>query len=339
MLDSATSFKPIELLPVKRSFDPVASTNFDAISNAKNSVILPKQISKPAPIPANRHVDKENTDQHLPPANDGQRIGRSLMGPLFDGVKTAQKSAQSGSLLPTAKITTNVSDARSLKEPSVVRTAQAWDDLDAADASDPLMVSEYVVEIIEYMRKLEMQTLPDPKYIESQKELEWSMRSMLMDWVIEIHYKLKLLPETLFIAANIIDRFLSARAVSVTKLQLVGIAGLLIASKYEEVVSPSVSNFAYLSDNAYDEKEILKAERYMLQVLNYNLCYPNPMTFLRRISKADAYDIKTRTLAKYFMEVVLLEESLLTCPPSMMAAASVWISRKMLEKGVWVSLF
>ena len=119
------------------------------------------------------------------------------------------------------------------------------------------------------------------------------------------------------------------------KLQLVGVAALLIASKFEEVVSPSVSNFVYLSDNTFDDKEILKAERYMLHVLNYSLSYPSPLTFLRRISKADNYDIRTRTLAKYFMEVVLMEEALLDCPPSMMAAASLWLARKMLGRGAW----
>lgn len=31
-----------------------------------------------------------------------------------------------------------------------------WDDLDAEDAGDPLMVSEYVVEIFDYMRHLEV---------------------------------------------------------------------------------------------------------------------------------------------------------------------------------------
>lgn len=218
---------------------------------------------------------------------------------------------------------------------AVSATKRQWQDLDAEDASDPLMISEYVVEIIEYMRILEAKTMPDPNYIETQKELEWPMRTTLVDWMIEIHYKLKLLPETLFIAVNMVDRFLSLRTVSLAKLQLVGVSALLIASKFEEVISPSIANFVYLADNSFDDKEILKAERYMLHVLNYSLCYPSPLTFLRRVSKADNYDIRTRTLAKYFMEVILMDEGQLTCAPSMMAAASIWLARKMLSRGEW----
>lgn len=127
--------------------------------------------------------------------------------------------------------------------------------------------------------------MPDPNYISFQTEITWSMRSMLVDWLIEINMKLKLLPETLFLAVNLMDRFLSIRTVSVTKLQLVGITATLIASKYEEILSPSISNFVYLSDNTFDDQEILKAEIYMLNSLQFNMSFPNPYMFLRRISK------------------------------------------------------
>lgn len=127
--------------------------------------------------------------------------------------------------------------------------------------------------------------MPDPNYISFQTEVTWAMRSVLVDWLVEINMKLKLLPETLFLAVYLTDRFLSIRTVSVTKLQLVGITATLIASKYEEILSPSISNFVYLSDNTFDDQEILKAEVYMLNSLQFNLSYPNPYMFLRRISK------------------------------------------------------
>lgn len=197
------------------------------------------------------------------------------------------------------------------------------------------MISEYIDEIIAYMRSLELKTAPNANYLATQKELDWGSRTMLVDWMVEIHYKLKLLPETLFIAINSVDRFLSLRVVSLAKLQLVGIAALLISSKFEEVISPSISNFVYLSDNSFDAKEILKAERYMLHVLDYCIWYPSPMTFLRRVSKADNYDIQSRTLAKYLMEVIPMVQELLGCAPSLMAASSIWLARKMLGRGAW----
>jgi len=212
---------------------------------------------------------------------------------------------------------------------------QDWDDLDAEDIDDPLMVSEYVQEIFVYMHQLEEIIKPPENYMENQKELNWHSRAVLIDWLIEVQWKLKLLPETLFLTVNIIDRFLSKRSVSMVKLQLVGMAATLLASKYEEVVSPSISNFVFFADNAYDDQELLKAERYMLHVLNFSLAYPSPLVFLRRISKAEDYDVRSRTLAKYLMEVCLLDHSFVACPPSMIAAVAIYLGREMLKSGPW----
>ncbi|CAG8618692.1 10589_t:CDS:2 [Paraglomus occultum] len=212
---------------------------------------------------------------------------------------------------------------------------QRWDDLDADDFNDPFMVSEYVVEIFDYLRELEKQTMPNSNYMENQKELGWKMRTILVDWLVEIHSNFRLLPETLYLAVNIVDRFLSLRVVSLVKLQLVGITAMFIASKYEEVVAPSVKNFVYMADGGYSDKEILKAERYVLQVLDFRLCYPNPMNFLRRVSKADGYDISTRTIAKYLMEISLFDNRFLGTAPSMAAAAALYLARKMLNRGEW----
>jgi hypothetical protein len=178
--------------------------------------------------------------------------------------------------------------------------------------------------------------MADPEYMSRQNEVTWKMRGILIDWLVEIHTKFRLLPETIFLATNIIDRFLSTRVVSLVKFQLVGVTALFIASKYEEVVCPSVSNFLYMTDGGYEDDEILKAERYVLAMIDFNLSYPNPINFLRRISKADGYDITSRTLAKYLMEISIVDHKFLGCPPSLIAAAGSWLARKALDKGHWV---
>lgn len=210
-------------------------------------------------------------------------------------------------------------------------------DLDAEDIEDPLMVSEYVHEIFDYMRQLELATLPNADYMSHQHDLEWRMRGILVDWLIEVHNRFHLLPETLFLAVNIIDRFLSQRSVRLDRLQLVGVTGMFIASKYEEVLSPHVGSFRHVADDGFTEREILGAERWVLGTLDYDLSYPNPMNFLRRISKADNYDIHTRTLGKYLMEISLLDHRFMKYLPSHIAAASMYLARLVLERGEWVS--
>jgi len=210
-----------------------------------------------------------------------------------------------------------------------------WEDLDEGDEEDPLMVKEYVTEIYHYMRELELETLPDSDYMLRQSELTWKMRGVLVDWIIEVHSKFRLLPETLYLAINLMDRFLTKRSVALIKFQLVGVTALFLASKYEEVICPSVTNFLYMTDGGYDCDEILKAETYMLEMLNWDLRYPNPLNFLRRVSKADNYDIQSRTFAKYFMEISIVDYRLVATPPSLLAAASIWLARKLLGRGAW----
>jgi len=207
--------------------------------------------------------------------------------------------------------------------------------LDAEDLDDPSMCAEYVREIFEYYQELEKATMPNPTYMDHQDDLEWKMRGILVDWLIEVHMRFRLLPETLFLAVNIIDRFLSQKVVPLDKLQLVGITAMFIASKYEEVLSPHVGNFTHVADDGFSVEEVLAAERYTLSTLKYDLSYPNPMNFLRRISKADNYDIQTRTLGKYLMELSLVDHRFLEFRQSHIAAAAMYLARMILDRGPW----
>ncbi|OJJ65038.1 hypothetical protein ASPSYDRAFT_367930 [Aspergillus sydowii CBS 593.65] len=214
----------------------------------------------------------------------------------------------------------------------VVEATRTVEDIED-DYCDTSMVAEYSEEIFEYMREQEM--LPNAHYMENQAEIQWSMRSVLMDWLVQVHHRFSLLPETLFLCVNYIDRFLSCKIVSLGKLQLVGATAIFIAAKYEEINCPSVQEIVYMVDGGYTIDEILKAERFMLSMLQFELGYPGPMSFLRRISKADDYDLETRTLAKYFLEITIMDERFVGSPASFLAAGAHCLARLMLRKGSW----
>ena len=181
--------------------------------------------------------------------------------------------------------------------------------------------------------------LPNAHYMDNQTEIQWSMRAVLMDWLVQVHNRFGLLPETLFLTVNYIDRFLSQKIVSIGKLQLVGATAILVASKYEEINCPSLGEIVYMVDNGYTAEEVLKAERFMLSMLSFELGWPGPMSFLRRVSKADDYDLETRTLAKYFLELTIMDERFVASPPSFLAAGAHCLSRLILKKGDWVRSF
>ncbi|OBZ86395.1 G2/mitotic-specific cyclin cdc13 [Choanephora cucurbitarum] len=203
--------------------------------------------------------------------------------------------------------------------------------------NDPMLMAEYAGEIFGHLYDSEPNTMADPNYSNLQQhEVTWGMRSVLIDWIIEIHFLFGLLPETLFLTVNIIDRFLSQRTVVLGKLQLVGITALFIAAKFEELSTPPMHDFLFMTDNAVSEEELIKAERFILQVLDFKLCYPNPLNFLRRVCTEEMNcDIHTRTLAKYFMEASCIDHRFIGVRPSLIAAASLWLAKRMLAKGKW----
>ncbi|KAF9069228.1 cyclin-like protein [Rhodocollybia butyracea] len=210
---------------------------------------------------------------------------------------------------------------------------------DEEEDFDPTMVSEYSEEIFEYMSGLEKMMMPRADYMDSQSELTWDMRVTLIDWILQVHLRYHMLPETLWIAINIIDRFLSQRTVSVVKLQLVGITAIFIAAKYEEILAPSVDEFVFMTEEGFTKDEILKGERIILQALDFQIShYCSPYNWMRRISKADDYDLQTRTLSKFLIEVTLIDHRFLRAKASLIAAVGMY-SARMLLGGDWNDSF
>jgi cyclin B len=117
-------------------------------------------------------------------------------------------------------------------------------------------------------------------YFQFQTDINNKMRAILIDWLIEVHLKFKLLPETLFLTINFIDRYLQNNQTPRDQLQLIAVYSLLIACKYEEIYPPEISSFVYITDNAYKKEEILDYEIKILGDLEYDLTYPTPLRFL-----------------------------------------------------------
>ncbi len=125
---------------------------------------------------------------------------------------------------------------------------------------DLQFAEEYQEEIIPYLISLEYKKRINPNYMLNQNDINEKMRMILIDWLIEVHLKFKLLPETLFLTINFIDRYLQNNQTKRDKLQLIAVSSLLIACKYEEIYPPEISSFVYITDNAYKKEDILNYE-------------------------------------------------------------------------------
>ena len=81
-----------------------------------------------------------------------------------------------------------------------------------------------------------------------QRDINDKMRAILIDWLNEVSTKFKLSPRTLYVTVNLIDRYLEVKELGRQKLQLVGVAAMLIAAKFEEIYAPEVKDFVYITD-------------------------------------------------------------------------------------------
>jgi len=134
------------------------------------------------------------------------------------------------------------------------------DDIDERDKEDPLCATEYVADMYVYYREKEAAASVRPVFMESQPHINERMRAILVDWLVEVHAKFKLVPETLYLTINLIDRYLEQETVTRPKLQLVGVTALLIGSKYEEIYPPELRDLVYICDRAYTRQDIIEME-------------------------------------------------------------------------------
>merc|ERR1739847_24729 len=214
-------------------------------------------------------------------------------------------------------------------------------DIDAEDGDNPQLCSEYARDTFVYLRQLERRGAVRPDCLAGCPTND-KMRAVLVDWLVEVQIQFKLLQETLFTTVDTIDRFLAleGRSISRAKLQLVGVSAMFLVSKIEEVYAPAISDFVYITDNAYTETEIRQMELRIIRALKFDLCQPIPLNFLRRYSKAGEVDVLQHSLAKYVLEVSLLDYRLIQVPGSLLAASALCLSLLCLDrscevKSVW----
>lgn len=201
---------------------------------------------------------------------------------------------------------------------------------------DTQRISDYAADVHAQLFQDEVLTLPAVDYMERQVDINSKMRAILIDWLVEVHMKYRLRPETLFLAINLIDRYLSARTVMRKKLQLLGVVCMFIATKFEEIDPPKVNEFVYITDNTYTKNEILSMECTVLVALNFEIAAPTPAHFLDRLLRANGSDRVHQCLTRYLLELGLLDLRLMRHPPSLLASAAILLSNELLtQRPAW----
>ena len=202
--------------------------------------------------------------------------------------------------------------------------------------------SEYEDDILNYLKKLAMENRPRIGYMNKQPDINYSMRSILVDWLIEVSEEFSMDNRTLYLAVAYIDRFLSLMSVQRSKLQLVGTASLFVAAKYEEVYPPDASDFVYVTDDTYTQEQLLRMEQLILKTLGHNVSLPTVVDFLDIFLAAVGCKLdensELRFLAMYLCELTLLDSStFLKYLPANIAASAILLTAHTLQMPICAS--
>uniref|UniRef100_A0A6I8NW19 G1/S-specific cyclin-E1 n=1 Tax=Ornithorhynchus anatinus TaxID=9258 RepID=A0A6I8NW19_ORNAN len=124
-------------------------------------------------------------------------------------------------------------------------------------------------EVWKIMLNKEQTYLRDKHFLQRHPLLQPKMRAILLDWLMEVCEVYKLHRETFYLAQDFFDRFMATQQNIVkTLLQLIGISSLFIAAKLEEIYPPKLHQFAYVTDGACTEDEILSMELIIMKLLD-----------------------------------------------------------------------
>jgi len=300
--------------PLRAAKQPEKSA-FTIFCDENEGVSNPKAVSKVS----SKVLDKENVVP-LPSSTN------------FGTVKVVESFSSDSS--------DSSSDCMDLESPMILDTSvQQLDwrvpplDQHKPESVDVFSVPEYSEDIYSYLRQSEVKYMAKHNYMSKQPDINQGMRTILVDWLVEVGEEYKLQTETLYLAVSYIDRFLSYMSVQRAKLQLVGTAAMFIASKYEEIYPPDVGEFVYITDDTYNKRQVLRMEHLVLKVLGFDLSGPTANVFLSQMCQWSKSPENVQHLAMYLCELSLLDgETFLTYQPSQVAAASLCLARHALSR-------
>jgi hypothetical protein len=162
--------------------------------------------------------------------------------------------------------------------------------------------------------------------IQRDMDKRGKMRYILMDWLVEVA-DLKLFSrETLYVTTTLVDRFLGRCDITRRTLQLLGIASMVIASRYVEEDVITIREAAWLTDNTYQYEEVVRTIGQTLYAVDGNLRVVTQLDFVSLYILLGKLDAKAAEIVHFVSELTLLHIPHGTHPPALLAAAIFYIA-------------
>ncbi|KAJ1397069.1 Cyclin-like [Sesbania bispinosa] len=323
-----------------------------ATSVPQKNVAAPTVATVPLPVPTMKDVTPCESSDAMSISMDDSTVSScgSIKSPevvYLDNSEISAVDSIQRKIFSNLNISDTTEPAGNIYSKDIIVGLEREDKVADIDDNytDPQLCATYACDIYKHLRASEAKKMPSPDFMERfQKDINVSMRAILIDWLVEVAEEYRLVPDTLYLTVNYIDRYLSGNAMNRQKLQLLGVACMMIASKYEEICAPQVEEFCFITDNTYVKEEVLRMESAVLNCLKFEMTAPTTKCFLRRFVRAaqdvnEVPSLQLECLTNYIAELSLLEYSMLCYAPSLIAASSIFLAKFILfpSKKPWNS--
>ncbi|EEB16691.1 G2/mitotic-specific cyclin-B3, putative [Pediculus humanus corporis] len=324
----------------KENIDPVGKKNTKVLAHIESAEVKISELKITSVQTKEKCVSNEKTvSVKSERSTDGQqdKSEESLYTTALEDV-TPDSHESSRIISPikrnNEKSFKRVEDKKSTTETGSPKVPAGVEDFDKENILDPIQVSEYAMDIFEYMKRRE-KAFVVKDYMTLQPVITKWMRSLLVDWMVDVQENFELNHETLYLGVKITDLYLSHVVVAKENLQLVGAAALFLASKYEERMPPLIEDFIYICENAFERDDLIKMELNVFKVIDYSLGIPLSYRFLRRFSRCCKASMPTLTLARYILELSLMEYHMIFHSESKIACAALYMALRMKNISGW----
>ncbi|XP_041473382.1 cyclin-F-like [Lytechinus variegatus] len=166
--------------------------------------------------------------------------------------------------------------------------------------------------------------------LRSQNGLNTAMRYILVDWLVEVGSMKDYSCLTIHSAVQLVDRYLMARNISRSTLQLVGITCMVICSRLLEDDIITIREAAWLTDGTYKYEDVVRMLGDVVATLKGNLRELTVLDYLHLFCQVVSADSKMEYLALYISELSLLHADFGQYSRAQIAACSLFLSRLML---------
>ncbi|XP_006351137.1 cyclin-A1-4 isoform X2 [Solanum tuberosum] len=329
------------VLPASSSVRPSSKP----VSIQRSDAVVPKITAIPLPATCSMDISPSHSDGSLVSMDESMSTSDTVRSPeveYIDDLESAAVDSIEKKACSTLYISEHIKAAADICKRDVLVDLESGDKIVNIDNNlvDPQLCATMACDIYTHLRASEAKKRPSTDFMAKvQKDINPSMRAILIDWLVEVAEEYRLVPDTLHLTINYIDRYLSGNLMDRQRLQLLGVACMMIASKYEEICAPQVEEFCYITDNTYFKEEVLQMESTVLNYLKFEMTAPTAKCFLRRFVRAaqglnEVLSLQLEHLASYIAELSLLEYNMLSYAPSLIAASAIFLAKYILLPSV-----